>query len=152
MVSDWQKEPIWKYQDDELDSFTPALTEATQKCLYDLKLASRASNPYVKLGLVLLTSMGVKGLAIQINRELEKQKREEKERRERENQSSDRRPRPPVEWPTGQPQQRPASPMPPDSLTESTRMEASGGASSFSASQTPARPSSFAVVSEPVDE
>lgn len=68
-VADRTKEPLWKVDQEELESLP--LTEAVQKCLYDLRLSRWTDNPYFAL-LVALTSLsGIKYAAIKIARQLE---------------------------------------------------------------------------------
>jgi hypothetical protein len=120
-------DPLWELEDFELESIEAPLTEAVQKCLYDLRLSKIADNPYVALTVGLGGLTMVKFMAIRLAAELRAQEKAA--------------------------QQIPgaAQPMEPSNLTvmpvassmESGRMRASGGASSFAGSPTVANPHSF---------
>lgn len=67
----------WELDDFEVDSLRDALREAVQKCLYDLRLAKLASNPYVALVVAVGTLAGVKYIAIEASRMLKAAEKKE---------------------------------------------------------------------------
>jgi hypothetical protein len=158
-------EPLWAMDDEELDSLHDVLTEATQKCLYDLRLARLAGNPYIALVSALLALATVKQVAIKINREMEKREQEKRsspsnsgvqsQENDMQQQRQGNRPTPfrSTNHPARQRVSQPShNPMPADSSTESIRMQESGAGSSSWASRTAVNHGSFVSESEPLDE
>lgn len=64
---------LLKLDETDRDVLRPALTEATQKCLYDLKLSALLKNPYIALAGALAIATGAKVTAIQLLRKREKE-------------------------------------------------------------------------------
>lgn len=160
-------DPLWEADDEELDSLNPTMTEALQKCLYDLRLSRFADNPYFALLASITTLVGVKYGSIRLKKMLDDLEKREREVAQREAElRGQRRPQPsPVQ--TNQSYPTPSSraelsllrrddPSPPptsaDSLTESFRMQASGGGYSFADSPEAGNRSSSLIESEPDDE
>lgn len=117
----------WELDDFEVDSLRDALREAVQKCLYDLRLAKLASNPYVALVVAVGTLAGVKYVAIEASRMLAA--------------ASKKEPAPGSSLPLDNPADLPSQPSTsPVSSTTSIRTPASEGGSSSAVSPAPGSP------------
>jgi hypothetical protein len=64
---------LLRLDEEDREVLRPAVTEATQKCLYDLKLSALLKNPYVALGGALAIATAAKVTAIQLLRKREKE-------------------------------------------------------------------------------